>query len=254
MKTVTLWPLGYGYSDIFRCSATGLEELWICGSRGLECRPFFAPSWEMCRIKMLKESWLFFVKFGMDKGMSIKKYFTSWTAVRSLLCLLENVLYSKVHLKSFGKCVDETARLPPIWPGSIPYSTLRSGWICWFPALPQEDFPLGIPIFPWVFRFSPLTKIQHFIGHFGKYHNTFCLSPQILHKHCFQFLLGITMVRRENKNNAHAKFWGTNKEYYGIFRTGLFAVFLSLSAWLWLPAMQLVTVYIVFPVCFFFRR
>ena len=30
------------------------------------------------------------------------------------------------------------------------------------------------------------------------------------------------MVRRENKNNAYAKFGGTNKEYYGIFRTGLF--------------------------------
>ena len=30
------------------------------------------------------------------------------------------------------------------------------------------------------------------------------------------------MVPRENKNNAYAKFGGTNKEYYGIFRTGLF--------------------------------
>ena len=29
------------------------------------------------------------------------------------------------------------------------------------------------------------------------------------------------MVPREKKNNAYAKFWGTNKEYYGIFRTGL---------------------------------
>ena len=29
------------------------------------------------------------------------------------------------------------------------------------------------------------------------------------------------MVPRENKNNAYAKFGGTNKEYYGIFRTGL---------------------------------
>ena len=29
------------------------------------------------------------------------------------------------------------------------------------------------------------------------------------------------MVPRENKNNAHAKFGGTNKEYYGIFRSGL---------------------------------
>ena len=29
------------------------------------------------------------------------------------------------------------------------------------------------------------------------------------------------MVPRENKNNAYAKFGGTNKEYYGIFRNGL---------------------------------
>ena len=28
------------------------------------------------------------------------------------------------------------------------------------------------------------------------------------------------MVPRENKNNAYAKFGGTNKEYYGIFRNG----------------------------------
>ena len=29
------------------------------------------------------------------------------------------------------------------------------------------------------------------------------------------------MVPRENKNNAHAKFGETSKEYYGIFRSGL---------------------------------
>ena len=28
------------------------------------------------------------------------------------------------------------------------------------------------------------------------------------------------MVPRENKNNADAKFGGTNTEYYGIFRSG----------------------------------
>ena len=67
------------------------------------------------------------------------------------------------------------------------------------------------------------------MSHFGKYHNTFCLSPQILHKHCFQFLLVLTMVPRDNKNNGYAKFGGTNKEYYGIFRSGLlpFALFLQ---------------------------
>jgi len=29
------------------------------------------------------------------------------------------------------------------------------------------------------------------------------------------------MVPRENKNNAYAKFGAANKEYYGIFRSGL---------------------------------
>mgnify|MGYP000143919629 CR=1 FL=1 len=29
------------------------------------------------------------------------------------------------------------------------------------------------------------------------------------------------MVPRENKNNDYAKFGGTNKEYYGIFQSGL---------------------------------
>ena len=32
------------------------------------------------------------------------------------------------------------------------------------------------------------------------------------------------MIPRENKNNAYAKFGGTNKAYYGIFRTGLFSL------------------------------
>ena len=58
-------------------------------------------------------------------------------------------------------------------------------------------------------------------SHFGKYHNTLCLSPPILHKHCFQFLLALTMVPRESKNSDYAKCGGTNKEYYCIFRNGL---------------------------------
>ena len=32
--------------------------------------------------------------------------------------------------------------------------------------------------------------------------------PKILHKHCPQFLLGVTMVPRKTENNAYAKFWG----------------------------------------------
>ena len=38
------------------------------------------------------------------------------------------------------------------------------------------------------------------IGHFGKNHNSVCLSSQILHKH--------RETGRETGNNAYAKFWG----------------------------------------------
>jgi len=34
--------------------------------------------------------------------------------------------------------------------------------------------------------------------------------------------LGNRVIPRENKNSAHAGFGGTNGEYYGIFRSGLF--------------------------------
>ena len=40
------------------------------------------------------------------------------------------------------------------------------------------------------------------------YHNALCLSPQNLHKHCLQFLLGVKMAPRETENNAYARFWG----------------------------------------------
>ena len=74
-------------------------------------------------------------------------------------------------------------------------------------------------------RFIPVSFFHgSCIGHFAKYHNNLCLCPQILHKHCFQFLLGLTVVPRENKNNSHAKFGGTNKDYYGISRSGLFVL------------------------------
>ena len=43
-------------------------------------------------------------------------------------------------------------------------------------------------------------------GHFRKYHNTLCLWPQILHKHCFCFLSGTLQFPRETENNAYAKF------------------------------------------------
>ena len=46
--------------------------------------------------------------------------------------------------------------------------------------------------------------------------------PGFAYKHCFQFLLQLTMVLRENKNTAYSKFGGTHNEYYGIFPCCLF--------------------------------
>ena len=36
----------------------------------------------------------------------------------------------------------------------------------------------------------------------------FVCHPEMLHKHCLQFLLGVKMAPRETENNAYAKYWG----------------------------------------------
>ena len=56
-----------------------------------------------------------------------------------------------------------------------------------------------------------------FIHHFHIFDNAPYLrlpTPQILHKLCFSFLLGITAVPRGIKTNAIAKFWGANKVHH----------------------------------------
>ena len=44
----------------------------------------------------------------------------------------------------------------------------------------------------------------------------FVCHPEILHKHCLEFLLGVKKAPRETQNNAYAKFGETNKEHYGM--------------------------------------
>lgn len=55
----------------------------------------------------------------------------------------------------------------------------------------------------------------------------------IFHKHCFQFLLALTIVPRENQNIAYANVAGTNKEYDGIFESAYWCttVVCSVSFW-----------------------
>ena len=49
-------------------------------------------------------------------------------------------------------------------------------------------------------------------------HNTLCLSPQILHKLCFQFPLGLTNAPKRIHKQC---LWGTTKSIMVFFRNGL---------------------------------
>ena len=40
----------------------------------------------------------------------------------------------------------------------------------------------------------------------------FDCHPKILHKHCFQFLMGVKMAPRETENNAYAILWGDKQK------------------------------------------
>ena len=42
------------------------------------------------------------------------------------------------------------------------------------------------------------------------------LKKKNLLNHCFQFLVGITVVPREIENNGYVKFWGLNRMNYGL--------------------------------------
>ena len=54
----------------------------------------------------------------------------------------------------------------------------------------------------------------------------FVWHPEIFHKYCLQFLLGVKITRRETENNAYAKFWGDKQRalwYVTLFSwSGLF--------------------------------
>ena len=65
-----------------------------------------------------------------------------------------------------------------------------------------------------------ITDMQKFWGVIEVYYGI----VQVVNKHCFLFLMRLTMVPRENKNNAYSKCGWTNKEYCGIFCFGQFGI------------------------------
>ena len=64
------------------------------------------------------------------------------------------------------------------------------------------------------------------IHHFHIDHNAPYLPPPpppILHHRCFQFLLGIAVVRREIEDDGYAKFCGEDKEHHGLCESSEFS-------------------------------
>ena len=51
----------------------------------------------------------------------------------------------------------------------------------------------------------------------------FGCHPKILHKHCFQFLMGVKMAPRETEDNAYANFWGDRQRalWYAMVFSGV---------------------------------
>ena len=58
----------------------------------------------------------------------------------------------------------------------------------------------------------------------------FFVSPKfpLRNKHCFQFLLGLTITPRETENHADAKFWTDNKECFKVFLKKAYVTLFSL--------------------------
>ena len=76
---------------------------------------------------------------------------------------------------------------------------------------------LKIPQHSFTVNNSPTQDYVHPDDHTKPTYNTLYCPSKILHKHCFQFLVVLTITPREIENNAYAKFWRDNNEYYGVF-------------------------------------
>ena len=68
-------------------------------------------------------------------------------------------------------------------------------------------------------------QLEAHMRHLHISHNASFLPPKILHKHCYQFLLGRLLYPGEIKNKGYAKYWGANKVDYGRCASGVFGLF-----------------------------
>ena len=70
----------------------------------------------------------------------------------------------------------------------------------------------------WRFKAIEVHVCKLSTGHSGKYHNALCLSPYFCISIVSNFSWDLQWSQEKEKRKLIAKFWGTNKQYYGIFR------------------------------------
>ena len=66
-------------------------------------------------------------------------------------------------------------------------------------------------------KFPPST-----IHHFHIDHNAPCLHRRVLHNHCFQYLLGITVVPGQIEDEGYAELLWVNNVHLGLYENGEF--------------------------------
>ena len=96
-----------------------------------------------------------------------------------------------------------------------------------------------------------LFKISLLLALFKNTIILFVCPSKILHKHCFQFLLGQLSVPRENKNNTYAKFWRDKQRVLWYFLIGLISLTLLLANMTMAKDSLLIACAFCVVICFF---
>ena len=87
------------------------------------------------------------------------------------------------------------------------YATAHNSWETWELGCPSHNL-LSCALY---------ISCDHY---FHIDHNAPRFRLRILLNHCFQIILGITVVPREIEHNGYAKFWGVYKVHYGLCEKG----------------------------------
>ena len=122
--------------------------------------------------------------------------------VKNFLLYIAACFFKKVHF-----VLEQTYYITKIQPAAAGLYSTVACWMFEFLSVCLISFLLSHPNSPFV---NCISRFTDHVSNIKIGHNTiilFVCPTKILHKHCCHFLLGFTMVPRENKCNTYAKFW-----------------------------------------------